>query len=118
MVEAEGRPADRRSTRVWGMAVWTNTPKVRQAKDNVELILAGHEMDCTYKRNSDLQKIAADLGIRENPFRHVERDLERDTGPSPGATPTSALNAAAASDVRQGSGLSLLDYAGRSDRLR
>ena len=87
------------STRVWeGMVVRTNTPRVRQArKIIVELILADHEMDCTYcKRNNkcDLQKIAADLGIRENPFRHVERDIDRDnSSPHLSATPTSALNA-------------------------
>ena len=91
------------STRVWeGMVVRTNTPRVRQArKIIVELILADHEMDCTYcKRNNkcDLQKIAADLGIRENPSGMLKETL---TAITPArhlsATPTSALNADAAS---------------------
>ena len=105
------------STRVWeGMAVRTNTPKVRQArKIIVELILAGHEMDCTYcKRNNrcDLQKIAA---ASESAEPDMLKDLERYLRPVAERNPNKCINAAAASRCAASSGLSLLDYAGRSD---
>lgn len=55
-----------------GMVVRTNTAKVREARRViVQLLLANHPQDClSCQKNGDceLQKIAADLGIREKPF--------------------------------------------------
>ncbi len=55
-----------------GMVVETNTPKVRAArKVIVELLLANHPKDCLSCQKSmdcELQKIAADLGLRKIRF--------------------------------------------------
>jgi len=55
-----------------GMVVYTNSPKVRQArKINIELILAEHNCHCptcVRSGNCKLQKIANDLNVIENPF--------------------------------------------------
>jgi NADH-quinone oxidoreductase subunit G/NADP-reducing hydrogenase subunit HndD len=112
------------STRVWdGMVVRTNSPKVRQARKMiVELMLADHQMDCTYcKRNNncELQTIAADLGIRENPFKQVERDLDGDySSPSLERNPNKCIKCGRCIQMcAKVQGLSLLDYAGRSDEV-
>ncbi|MEG0797829.1 MAG: NADH-dependent [FeFe] hydrogenase, group A6 [Acidaminococcaceae bacterium] len=55
-----------------GMVVNTNTPKVREARKMVvELLLANHPKDCLSCQKSmdcELQKIAADLGVRQVRF--------------------------------------------------
>lgn len=55
-----------------GMVVETNTPKVREARKLVvELLLANHPKDCLSCQKSmdcELQKIAADLGVRQIRF--------------------------------------------------
>ncbi|MFH1707901.1 MAG: NADH-dependent [FeFe] hydrogenase, group A6 [Planctomycetota bacterium] len=55
-----------------GMVISTNTKRVRDARRTVvELILSGHEGDCqTCERSDDceLQKVAHELGIRENRY--------------------------------------------------
>ena len=58
---------------VWdGMAVRTNSQKARQArKTNLEFILSEHNAECPAcirNGNCELQKAAADMGIRELPF--------------------------------------------------
>lgn len=56
-----------------GMKVYTNTAEVRAVRKTVvELLLANHPQDCLScqrNQNCELQSIAADLGIREIPFR-------------------------------------------------
>jgi NADH-quinone oxidoreductase subunit G len=71
MVEVEGRRnlAPACATNVSeGMIVRTNTPRaVRGRRTSVELILSNHPADCLVcekNRQCDLQKLAADLGIR------------------------------------------------------
>ncbi|MCD8198815.1 MAG: [FeFe] hydrogenase, group A [Phascolarctobacterium sp.] len=60
-----------------GMTVRTNTSKVREARKTVvELLLANHPKDCLCcQKNGDceLQKIAADLGVRKIRFEGGEQ---------------------------------------------
>lgn len=55
-----------------GMVIKTNSPKVRETRrTNVELILSQHDCccpSCSRSGNCNLQKIANDLGILENPY--------------------------------------------------
>ncbi len=55
-----------------GMEVFTNTPRVREARKlNVELLLANHPKDCfTCEKNQicTLRELAAELGVREVQF--------------------------------------------------
>ncbi len=71
MVEVEGRRnlAPACATQIYeGMVIHTNTPRsVRGRRTSVELLLSDHPADCLVcekNRQCDLQKIAADLGIR------------------------------------------------------
>ena len=56
-----------------GMVLFTNSPKVRSVRrTNVELILSQHDCSCATcvrSGNCNLQKIANDLGIIENPYK-------------------------------------------------
>ncbi|HMM69576.1 MAG TPA: NADH-dependent [FeFe] hydrogenase, group A6 [Gudongella oleilytica] len=56
-----------------GMVIYTNSPKVRNARrNNVELILSQHDATCTTcvrSGNCSLQTIANDLNIIESPFK-------------------------------------------------
>jgi len=65
-----------------GMVVHTNTPKVRETrKAVVELLLANHPQDCLFcQKNQDceLQQTAADLGIREVPYKGATRSAVKD----------------------------------------
>lgn len=67
-----------------GMVVKTNTPAVREGrKAVVELLLANHPEDClSCQRNlqCELQKIAADCGIRKIRFDGEKKDYPLDTG--------------------------------------
>jgi NADH-quinone oxidoreductase subunit G/NADP-reducing hydrogenase subunit HndD len=62
-----------------GMAVQTNTAKVRKARRQVvELLLASHPKECLSCRKSgdcELQRIAADLDVREHRFDWGERKV-------------------------------------------
>ena len=79
-----------------GMVVHTNTPLVRETRKTVvELLLANHDRSClTCQKNNDceLQKIAADLGIREIPFEGAKRDNPvDDSNPSLVRTPNKCI---------------------------
>lgn len=67
-----------------GMVVHTNTQQVRAVRRTVvELMLANHPSDCLIcqqNQNCELQQIAADLGIREVPFKGVILDRPKDDG--------------------------------------
>lgn len=65
-----------------GMVVHTNTQEIRETrKAIVELMLANHPQDCLFcQKNTDceLQTIAAELGIREIPYKGEMRKAELD----------------------------------------
>ena len=65
-----------------GMNVRTNTHAVRETRKTiVELMLANHPEDCLFcvkNQNCELQRIAADLGIRRVRFSGERRKAERD----------------------------------------
>lgn len=62
-----------------GMVVYTNSPKVREArKTNVELILSQHDSECTScvrSGNCTLQTVANDLGITSLPYEKKLPDM-------------------------------------------
>ncbi|MCL2702670.1 MAG: NADH-dependent [FeFe] hydrogenase, group A6 [Defluviitaleaceae bacterium] len=70
-----------------GMEVYTNSPKVREArKSNLELILSEHDrscLTCVRNLNCELQAIARDLNIEELPFegKRIEHEID-DLSPS------------------------------------
>ncbi|MCR4401848.1 MAG: NADH-dependent [FeFe] hydrogenase, group A6 [Firmicutes bacterium] len=65
-----------------GMVVYTNTPRVRQARKlNLELLLARHPQDCLQcvrNRNCELQALAERFGMREIRFERKLRGLPED----------------------------------------
>jgi iron-only hydrogenase group A len=67
-----------------GMAIFTNTTRVRKArKTNIELLLANHPKDCLVcERNGtcELQAIAFNLGVKEYPYYKTrKKDFPLDT---------------------------------------
>ena len=85
-----------------GMVVKTNTPKVRAARKMVvELLLANHPKDCLSCQKSgdcELQKIAADLGLRKIRFEGGARKAHTMTAATPAlyATRKNVFSAGAA----------------------
>lgn len=70
-------------TPVWeGMVVKTRTPKVIEARKTIlELILSNHPQDCLNcirNGNCELQTLAEEYFIRDNPFSHKTRGLGKD----------------------------------------
>jgi len=65
-----------------GMVVNTSTPKVVEARKTIlELILANHPQDCLNcirNGNCELQDLAAEYFIRDNPFAQKVRGLAKD----------------------------------------
>lgn len=65
-----------------GMVVKTKTPKVLEARKTIlELILANHPQDCLNcirNGNCELQTLAEEYIIRDNPFELTVRGLEKD----------------------------------------
>lgn len=68
---------------VEGMNIITNDPEiVRVRKTVLELILSRHPNDCLScgrNNNCELQRLAAEFGIREEPFPKKLRDIPKDT---------------------------------------
>ncbi|MDD3268623.1 MAG: NADH-dependent [FeFe] hydrogenase, group A6 [Syntrophomonadaceae bacterium] len=65
-----------------GMTVKTRTPKVLEARRTIlELILANHPQDCLNcirNGNCELQSLAEEFAIRDNPFENKVRGLPKD----------------------------------------
>lgn len=102
-----------------GMVIKTTSPKVLEArKVNIELLLANHDVNCTVcirNENCELQKIAAELGIRENRFDSILVEHKKDEdGPSIVRDPDKCIKCGRCiqicADVQ---GLSILDFVGR-----
>jgi len=74
-----------------GMKVITHDPELHEVRRTViELILSTHPNSClTCPRNGtcELQALAADFGIREQPFEQIVKDIPADT-----STPSIVLN--------------------------
>ena len=66
-----------------GMEITTHDDELQKIRRTVlELILSNHPNDCLQcarNNNCELQKLAADFGIREVPFKHFLRDAPIDT---------------------------------------
>ncbi|MEN6348432.1 MAG: NADH-dependent [FeFe] hydrogenase, group A6 [Syntrophomonas sp.] len=65
-----------------GMVIKTRSPKVIEARKTIlELILANHPQDCLNcirNGNCELQQLAEEYCIRENPFEYKVRGFEKD----------------------------------------
>jgi len=65
-----------------GMVVKTSTPRVVEARKTIiELLLAHHDQDCLHCVRSgkcELQDLATDYNIRQNPWQHFNRSLPLD----------------------------------------
>ncbi len=102
-----------------GMVIKTNSPKARESrKVNIELLLANHNMSCTTcirNGNCELQKIAAEIGIRENRFDNIMVLQEKDeSSPSVVRNQNKCIKCGRCIQVcAQVQGLSILDYTGR-----
>ncbi len=102
-----------------GMVIRTNSPKAREArKVNIELLLANHNMSCTTcirNGNCELQKIAAEIGIRENMFDNIMVLQEKDeSSPSIVRNQNKCIKCGRCIQVCASvQGLSILDYTGR-----
>lgn len=66
-----------------GMSIITHDPEIVKVRKTIlELILSRHPdscLDCGRNQNCELQRLAAEFGIREQPFEKRLRDLPRDT---------------------------------------
>ncbi len=94
VVKVEGSPKMMRActTPVGpGMKIITHDPEIYQIRRSViELILSTHPNDCLQcprSLNCELQRLAAEFGIREVPFQRRRRDLPLDQ-----STPSIVLN--------------------------
>ncbi len=70
-----------------GMEIFTNTPKVVNArKMNLELLLSGHErkcLSCVRSTNCELQKLCRDYGVEETTFEGARNQYSIESfGPS------------------------------------
>ncbi len=65
-----------------GMEVFTNTPKVQQARKlNLELLLSNHEkkcLSCVRSTDCELQKLCRDYGVEETHFGGLRTEYEID----------------------------------------
>jgi NADP-reducing hydrogenase subunit HndD len=102
-----------------GMVIKTNSPLAREArKVNVELLLANHNESCTTcirNGNCELQKIAAELDLRENMFDNIMVLQEKDeSSPSIVRNQNKCIKCGRCIQMCASvQGLSILDYAGR-----
>ncbi|MFP4376281.1 MAG: NADH-dependent [FeFe] hydrogenase, group A6 [Spirochaetales bacterium] len=107
-----------------GMKVVTHDPELQQVRRTViELILSTHPNTClTCPRNGtcELQKLAADFGIREQPYESIVKDIPADTStPSIVLNPEKCIGCGRCVKVCQGlQDVWALEFIGRGDGTR
>ncbi|MBO4388745.1 MAG: iron hydrogenase small subunit [Spirochaetales bacterium] len=124
IVKMEGSPKIQRacaSPVQEGASYITDDPELFQARKTViELILSTHPADCLTcirNQNCELQKLAADFGIREIPFdARVKRLPKDESSPSIILEPTKCIKCGRCVEVCQDlQGVYALEYVGRGD---
>lgn len=85
MVEVEGRRTLAPACATFvndGMVIRTNTPRaIKARRTSVELLLSDHPSDCLIcekNQSCDLQKLAADLGVREVRYKGEKSTYKKD----------------------------------------
>lgn len=107
-----------------GMGIITHDPELHEIRKTViELILSTHPNDCLMcgrNGNCELQKLAADFGIREQPFEQRIREIEPDTStPSIVLNPEKCINCGRCANVCQMmQGVWALEFIGRGEDTR
>ena len=107
-----------------GMSVITHDPELQDIRRTViELILSTHPNSClTCPRNGtcELQTLAADFGIRDQPYEEIYRDLPVDTStPSIVLNPEKCVSCGRCVKVCQGlQDVWALEFIGRGDQTR
>jgi NADH-quinone oxidoreductase subunit G/NADP-reducing hydrogenase subunit HndD len=99
VVEVEGRPALAPSCALPvtpGLKIRTHSPRATEARRMiVELLLANHPDECLYcnrNNNCDLQRLAADLGVRQRIYAGVKNNYKIDaSSPSIVRDPTKCI---------------------------
>ena len=107
-----------------GMGVITHDPELHEIRRTViELILSTHPnacLMCGRNGNCELQQLAADFGIREQPYEQRLRDIEPDTStPSIILNPEKCVNCGRCANVCQVlQGVWALEFIGRGEDVR
>ncbi|HDQ13701.1 MAG TPA: ferredoxin, partial [Sediminispirochaeta sp.] len=107
-----------------GMSIITHDPELHQIRKTViELILSTHPNDCLMcgrNGNCELQNLAADYGIREQPFETRLRDLPKDEStPSIILNPEKCVNCGRCANVCQVlQDVWALEFVGRGENVR
>jgi len=107
-----------------GMKVITHDPELQEIRRTViELILSTHPNSClTCPRNGtcELQKLAGEFGIREQPFESIVKDIPADTStPSIVLNPEKCIGCGRCVKVCQGlQDVWALEFIGRGDETR
>ena len=107
-----------------GMSVITHDAELHQVRKTViELILSSHQNDCITcprNQNCELQRLAAEFGIREIPFEKTPMDIPRDRStPSIVLDPEKCIKCGRCVAVCQGmQDVWALEFIGRGDGTR
>ena len=107
-----------------GMGIITHDPELHQIRKTViELILSTHPNDCLMcgrNQNCELQSLAANYGIREQPYEVRLRDLPKDDStPSIILNPEKCVNCGRCANVCQMlQGVWAIEFVGRGENTR
>jgi len=107
-----------------GMGIITHDPELYEIRKTViELILSTHPNDCLFcgrNQNCELQTLAANYGIREQPFEERRRELPWDEStPSIVLNPEKCINCGRCANVcQQLQGVWALEFLDRGENVR